>query len=55
MKKILSIIILGLFIGCSFGVQGLFFERTIEKITLYNGMSELNFENRYSSLTDSLF
>ena len=31
MEKILSIIILGLLIGCCFGVQGLFFEKTAEE------------------------
>jgi hypothetical protein len=29
MKKIISIIIISLFIGCSFGVQGLFFKRAL--------------------------
>ena len=33
MKKILSIIIIGILIGCSFGVQGLIFEKSKEKTT----------------------
>ena len=31
MKKIISIVIIGLLTGCSFGVQGLFFEKTAEE------------------------
>jgi CubicO group peptidase (beta-lactamase class C family) len=42
MKKILSIIIISLLIGCSFGVQGLFFEKPTEK-TKTTGFGDIFF------------
>jgi len=32
MKKIISIMIIGLLIGCCFGVQGVFFEKTSTEV-----------------------
>jgi hypothetical protein len=42
MKKIISIIIISLLIGCSFGVQGLFFEKPTEK-TKTTGLGDVFF------------
>ena len=42
MKKIISIIIISLLIGCSFGVQGLFFEKPTEK-TKTTGLGDIFF------------
>ena len=47
MKKILSIIILGLLVGCSFGVQGVFFKQTCNEAsetTTTNDLGDIFFD-----------
>jgi len=54
MKKIVSIIIIGILISCSFGVQGIFFERktstdeSIETVTI--GINDLLFDKKMEVL-----
>jgi CubicO group peptidase (beta-lactamase class C family) len=45
MKKIISIILIGLLIGCSFSVQGIFFDKTSEETTT-SGLSYFFFDKK---------